>query len=38
MANCTKCGAYTKFDGGLCLKCYDENKEQKLPPQTHRSL
>lgn len=31
MANCTKCGAYTKFDGGLCLKCYNENKEQKSP-------
>ena len=22
MAECTTCGAYTKFNGGLCLECY----------------
>jgi len=26
MATCTKCGSYTKFEGGLCLKCYNEKK------------
>jgi hypothetical protein len=27
MADCIKCGAYTKFNGGLCLKCYNAQKE-----------
>ncbi|MFM7021509.1 MAG: hypothetical protein ACKOXB_00910 [Flavobacteriales bacterium] len=22
MAECTKCGSYTKYEGGLCTKCY----------------
>lgn len=26
MAECINCGSYTKFNGGLCLKCY-RNKE-----------
>lgn len=26
MPDCTICGAYTKFEGGLCLKCYNEKK------------
>jgi len=26
MAECIKCGAFTKFNGGLCLKCYKEQK------------
>lgn len=26
MAKCTNCGEYTKFDGGLCSKCYHESK------------
>lgn len=31
MAECTKCGSYTKFNGGLCLSCYKkENKEEVL--------
>jgi hypothetical protein len=30
MANCTQCNAYTKFDGGLCLKCYNEKKTKSL--------
>jgi len=29
MAECTKCGDFTKFNGGLCLKCYkEENKPE----------
>jgi len=30
MAECTKCGAYTKFEGGLCTKCYSEKKNKGL--------
>ena len=32
MAECTKCGSYTKFNGGLCLSCYkkDNSKEDVL--------
>lgn len=26
MAECIKCGAYTKFEKGLCLTCYNANK------------
>ena len=30
MAQCTKCGEYTKFNGGLCIKCYhDKNSVDK---------
>ncbi len=31
MAECIQCGSYTKFEKGLCLKCYHEknNKEEK---------
>jgi hypothetical protein len=29
MPDCTKCGEYTKFNGGLCVKCYSKN-DQKL--------
>ena len=29
MAQCTACGDYTKFEGGLCYKCYGEKKEPK---------
>lgn len=25
MAECTQCGAYTKYDGGLCYKCYKKD-------------
>ncbi|HTC00023.1 MAG TPA: hypothetical protein VK705_05025 [Ferruginibacter sp.] len=28
MAECVECGAYTKFNGGLCIKCYN-NKSTK---------
>lgn len=31
MAECIKCGSYTKFNGGLCLSCYKkDNKEEVL--------
>ena len=26
MAECIECGAYTKFNGGLCIKCYKKKK------------
>lgn len=29
MAQCTTCGAYTKYEGGLCLDCYNEKKNGK---------
>jgi hypothetical protein len=29
MAECIKCGDYTKFNGGLCIKCYSK-KESTL--------
>ena len=30
MAECTKCGAYTKFNGGLCIKCYNEKNKIEI--------
>jgi hypothetical protein len=27
MAECIKCGAFTKFNGGLCTKCYNEKNK-----------
>jgi hypothetical protein len=29
MARCIQCGEFTKFDGGLCLKCYREQNAQE---------
>jgi len=29
MAECTKCGDYTKFENGLCSKCYSDKKKTK---------
>ena len=26
MAECVECGSYTKFQGGLCSKCYANKK------------
>lgn len=36
MAECIKCGAYTKFNGGLCLSCYkkEQNHEEVLIEET----
>lgn len=32
MAECIICGEYTKFNGGLCAKCYsDKNNHDKTP-------
>lgn len=30
MSNCTNCGSFTKYDGGLCTKCYNEKKAGSL--------
>ena len=27
MANCIKCGKYTKYENGLCPSCYHKNKK-----------
>lgn len=27
MAECTECGEYTKYNGGLCVKCYNKQKQ-----------
>lgn len=29
MADCTNCGEYTKFEGGLCFSCYKNNDVAK---------
>lgn len=29
MAECTNCGSYTKFEGGLCYKCYKKENGNK---------
>lgn len=34
MPNCTICNSYTKFEGGLCLKCYNEKKERNSSETT----
>jgi hypothetical protein len=28
MADCIKCGDFTKFEGGLCLDCYKESQDK----------
>jgi len=34
MPECIKCGEYTKFNGGLCTKCYQsKNNEKEVIPQ-----
>ena len=39
MAECTKCGAYTKFNGGLCTKCYNEkNKTEVVPDELDEEI
>ena len=30
MAECTNCGDYTKFNGGLCFKCYKKNGNKEV--------
>lgn len=34
MAECIECGAYTKFNGGHCLKCYKKNNKKTDKPVT----
>jgi hypothetical protein len=29
MAECIECGAYTKFEQGLCLNCYNQKKKEE---------
>lgn len=33
MAECVDCGDYTKFNGGLCLKCYTKKKGSDIKPE-----
>lgn len=30
MAECIKCGSYTKFNGGLCLSCYKKDNKDDI--------
>jgi hypothetical protein len=30
MAECIKCGQFTKYNGGLCTKCYNEKNNNDL--------
>jgi hypothetical protein len=30
MAECVNCGAYTKFNGGLCSKCFSEKNKSEI--------
>lgn len=30
MAECVKCGQFTKYNGGLCTKCYNEKNNKNL--------
>ena len=30
MAECVKCGEYTKYNGGLCSKCYSETQNSNI--------
>ncbi len=36
MPECIKCGDYTKFNGGLCFKCY--KKEDSNPSEKSNSF
>ncbi|HMG83673.1 MAG TPA: hypothetical protein VK559_11605 [Ferruginibacter sp.] len=35
MAECVECGAYTKFNGGLCTKCYNNKNSKAINNETH---
>lgn len=37
MAECTQCGAYTKFEKGLCLACYNANKSKDKSEPTAKA-
>lgn len=38
MPSCTNCNSYTKFEGGLCLKCYNEQKEKPTSKKFENEL
>jgi hypothetical protein len=40
MAECKKCGAFTKYNGGLCLKCYKggETKSASVATPTKKEI
>jgi len=38
MAQCTKCGSYTKYDGGLCTKCYYDKDDSKKSIDKHMDI
>jgi hypothetical protein len=33
MAECIKCGQFTKYNGGLCTKCYNEKNNKDSGPE-----
>ena len=33
MAECTQCGKYTKYNGGLCTECYAISKSSRNIPE-----
>lgn len=35
MANCIECGDYTKFNGGLCTKCYAKKNQKTVDKKTY---
>ncbi len=35
MAECIKCGEYTKFNGGLCSKCYAEKQRENTTSKSY---
>lgn len=35
MAQCTNCGAYTKYEGGLCYDCYKKKNGAKAEAEEH---
>lgn len=35
MSECIKCGEYTKYNGGLCSKCYAEKQKENAPNKSN---
>jgi NMD protein affecting ribosome stability and mRNA decay len=35
MAECIKCGEYTKFNGGLCSKCYAQKQNENTTNKSY---
>jgi hypothetical protein len=38
MAECIKCGSFTKFNGGLCLNCYKKDNKEDVLTEDHSGL